>query len=92
MDLNLKVIVNRDLKYVFIDQDLIILGRQEKQYFSLNEVGTKIWCLLQTQTHSVYELSEKIFQTYEVSKAQCQIDIIKFIKEMMQHQLILKVH
>jgi hypothetical protein len=66
-----------------------IRGRTEDlaSIFTLNELGTLIWNLLDGQA-SVNQIAEAVSETYEVSLEQATEDILEFLKSLQAEGLI----
>lgn len=65
-------IVFRDLQ-----GELVCLNLATGVYFGLDQVGTRIWQLLQ-EHQSLQLVLEHLIEEYEVPEAQCREDLLKF--------------
>lgn len=64
-----------------------ILHLKNNTYYSLDEVGTALWDLLR-QERSVEELGNAIADRYGISREQCDTDILVFLQQLDEHNLI----
>ena len=71
-----------------IDNQVVILQYETGTYFTLNEVGTNIWQLLE-QGQTLQEILDHLAQEYDVSRERLQQDISILIKKLEEKGLIL---
>jgi hypothetical protein len=57
-----------------IDREAVILHLKSGVYYGLNEVGARVWALLQQPT-SLAEIEATISSEFEVSSEQCAADV-----------------
>jgi hypothetical protein len=77
--------VSTDLK-----GEAIILNVKTGKYFSLNEVGTRVWKLL-AESVSVQTIYETIVNEYQVEAARCEQDIKTLLASLYHAGLVLQV-
>lgn len=66
-------VVFRDLQ-----GELVLLNLTTGVYFGLDQVGTRIWQLL--QEHQVLQsVLDRMVEEYEVAETQCREDLLKFV-------------
>jgi len=70
-----------------LGQEAVILGAEAGQYFGLNEVGARIWELVQTPVR-VSEICAALCEEYEVSAAQCEQDVLVLLNELRAKGLL----
>ncbi len=68
-------------------QGAVILGFRDGMYFELNEVGAKIWYLLQ-RPRSVESILDTLTEEYDVSVSQCEADILSLADQLLARGLI----
>ena len=66
---------------------VVILGLESGQYYSLNDVGTRIWDLVQ-EPKTVLELRDAIVCEYDVDPERCGQDVLEVLKNMESEGLI----
>jgi hypothetical protein len=62
----------------------------EQKIYALNDVGEFIFDQLNGKT-TLQKILQKLLKEFAVSKEQAEADILQFITEMSQHQLVCKV-
>jgi hypothetical protein len=65
----------------------VILGLRDGVYFELNEVGARIWQLLQ-QPRSLASVLAVLLEEYDVSAAQCEADVLALAENMLNRGLL----
>jgi len=75
-------VVSRDL-----EGEAVILNLETGTYFGLNEVGTRIWTLIQ-EHESLNRVFEAIRHEYEVSPEALEGDLLRIIDELRTKGLI----
>ncbi len=70
-----------------IDGQAIALNLETGQYYTLNELGTRIWALLQ-QEDSIAGIVRAIEAEYEVTREQARTDLEVFLKDLQQNGLV----
>ena len=65
----------------------VILGLRDGVYFELNEVGARIWQLLQ-QPCSLQVVLATLLDEYDVSPAQCEADLLSLVEDMLRRGLV----
>jgi len=58
--------------------ELVLLNLTTGVYFGLDQVGTRIWHLLQEHRH-LQSVLDRMVQEYEVAEARCREDLLKFV-------------
>ena len=67
--------------------ETVILNPVSGVYFGLDEVGARVWELIETP-RTVTELCEAITQEYAVAAEQCKQDLIKLLRELAAAGLV----
>lgn len=70
-----------------LDQETIILDITSGIYSQLNTVGTSIWEIL-SQPATFETVLNKILVIYDISEEKCINEILCFLRELAEHQLI----
>jgi len=65
----------------------VILGLRDGVYFELNEVGARIWQLLQ-QPCSLQTVLATLLDEYDVSPAKCEADLLSLVENMLKRGLV----
>lgn len=69
------------------DSEVAIVQLQTKKIFTLNELGIFIWKLISDQL-SEEEITEKIVQTFEVSKETAKRDLDQLLSQLKKEQIL----
>lgn len=67
--------------------DVRVLLNDDLEYLGLDEVGQRIWDLLE-EPSSLGELVDRLTDEYEVDEATCRADVSRFLDALQQHQLV----
>jgi hypothetical protein len=89
-----RAITNMSIVSVLPDQvssqlgdEAVILNVKTGTYFGLNEVGTRIWSLIQEPV-PVEKVIQTLLDEYEVDPKQCEEDILNLIDDLSNAALI----
>jgi hypothetical protein len=79
--MNENSIVSRapDLFHSYLEKDAVMMNVKTGHYFRLNEVGTRIWDLLEGGPLGVGILADRILPEFSVAREQLVADIIAFV-------------
>jgi hypothetical protein len=83
VNLDTTIVRNTDLMAVPMDGDLVMMSISQGTYYGINPVGGRIWTLLE-QPASVASLCNTIVSEFEVTKEQCQQDVLQFVEQMLK--------
>lgn len=67
--------------------EAVILNLKSGKYYGLNEVGARIWNLLQ-EPRTLNEIRNVILEEYEVESEHCDRDLLNLLKELAAEGLI----
>ena len=70
-----------------LNEEVAILNLDKAVYFGLAGVGAHIWQSLE-QPRSVQEICKSITDNFEVSSAECQADVLKFLNQLQDVGLL----
>jgi molybdopterin/thiamine biosynthesis adenylyltransferase len=70
-----------------IGAESALLDLNKEHYFSLNDVGTRMWSVLVSAT-SIHQAQQTLQREYEVETAQIQHDLHDLIEQLVQHDLL----
>jgi hypothetical protein len=70
-----------------VDQELVILNLARNHYISLDEIGRRIWELLETQ-RSVEDLCRQLSQEFDATAEQISADVLPSLKELESEGLV----
>ncbi len=67
--------------------EAVILSLRDGTYYGLNEVGARIWHLIQ-QPIAVRSICATLLEEYDVEPAQCERDLLTLLDDLAAHNLI----
>jgi len=67
--------------------DVVILGLKDGMYFELNEVGARVWHLIQ-EPRSIQSVVDTLLEEYDVGAAQCEADVLSLAEDMLKRGLV----
>jgi hypothetical protein len=70
-----------------LDQATIIAGLRAGHYYEVNEVGSRIWELVQTPIAAA-DVQLAIATEYEVAPERCEADVLALLARMADERLI----
>ena len=70
-----------------LDGESVILDLEEGIYYGLDEVGTRIWELIQKPVQ-IQHVIDAITQEYDVTRERCTADIFNLLADLQEHHLL----
>ncbi len=67
--------------------EAVLLDLQTGQYYGVNEVGTRIWELVQ-EPRSLESIVDELERQYEVGRDLLETDAGKFLEQLLDHDLV----
>jgi hypothetical protein len=67
--------------------EVVILNLSAGMYYGLDEVGARIWELLQ-ESRTVSEIQETISTEYDVERSRIDHDVVAFLQRLSDEKLI----
>jgi hypothetical protein len=87
VDVSSIVAVSSNQVSTTLGNEAVILGADAGQYFGLNEVGARIWELVQ-QPVRVSAICEAVCAEYEVAPDECERDVVALLNELSRNGLL----
>ena len=81
------LVATRKMVDASVGEETIILQLQNGQYYSLDEVGVRIWNLLKTRV-TVREIEAALLAEYEVDAEECHREVVRLVSELMEEGLV----
>ncbi len=81
------IVANQEQISSDLGGEAVILNLKTGVYHGLNEVGARIWNLIQ-QPKAVYDIKQTLLQEYEVDAQQCDRDLIALLENLIVAELI----
>ena len=70
-----------------LNDDIVILNLSSGTYYGLNEVGARVWQLIQ-QPRCVGEIHSLLLDEYDVTPDACHQELLKLLQELKKAGLI----
>ena len=84
---NIVVVVTKDQISRDLDGEAVILNTKSGIYCGLNEVGARIWQLIQ-EPRNVKDLLDTLIEEYEVKPERCEREVLALLQKMSNNGLI----
>ena len=81
------VVVAPGLTAANLGDEAVLLDANSGRYYGLNELGARIFELARTP-NSVSEIKALLLQEYKVEEAQLEADLLAFLRDMAQRNLV----
>jgi len=82
------VVSSQQVSGDLLDGEVAILNLPDGVYYSLTDVGGRIWNLIQ-QPKTVHELNEILLQEYDVDPEICYHELMDLLQDLANHGLII---
>jgi hypothetical protein len=89
--LDRKLIAAESIVSAELDNEVVLLNVQTGIYFGLDEVGGRIWALLETGA-SEDEIFHKLVDEYEVEPNELRADLMEFLDVLTSRGLVRTVN
>jgi hypothetical protein len=67
--------------------EVVILSLEDGIYYGLDEVGARVWSLIQTPT-AVASIRDAILEEYDVDAPQCEHDLLALLDDLAARGLV----
>jgi Coenzyme PQQ synthesis protein D (PqqD) len=84
---DLEVVAAKDQISRDLDGEAVILNMKSGVYCGLNEVGARIWQLVQ-KTIDIEQICETLLAEYNVEKERCENEVLALLQQMAAKGLI----
>ena len=81
------LVVTKDQVSADLSEEAAILNLKSGIYYGLNEVGARIWKLVQ-ESKTVSEIKDTLVREYDVKSDQCETDLFALLAELLSKGLI----
>lgn len=78
---------NPEIDATDLDGEAVMMNMEKGQYFMMNEVGSRIWEIIDEPT-KVSLVIETLIKEFEVDKEECEKTVINFLSELSYAELI----
>jgi len=76
-----------DVVFRDLEGEIVLLNLETGIYFGLNPLGTRIWHLIRAH-RSLQQVLDSVVEEYEVTTAQCEDDLLRFVALLREKGLI----
>ncbi len=87
---NWKIKQNLDTAARIIEGQALVITPEDSFLHTMNEVGTRIWEIAEKEI-VIKDIIETICQEFEVNRDEACRDVIEFIQQMLDKNLIIKL-
>lgn len=70
-----------------VDDALVMMSLEKGAYYGLDEIGSQIWSQLEAPTR-VAALCDNLQAQYDVTRAQCEEDVLAFLQELLDEGMV----
>ncbi len=70
-----------------LGDETVIMGLASEEYFSLQDVGARIWEMIQ-EPKTVKEIRDAILNDYAVEPERCEPDLLAVLQQMAEEGLL----
>ena len=82
-----RFVVSEEVLSQEVNGETVLLDLEGESYFGLDEVGTRVWQLLQAKS-TVADTLDTLFQEYDVSQEQLESDVGELLEKLVDAGLI----
>ncbi len=86
IEMNTRLVRLQGLQTALIDDEIVILKLQTNNYVALNEIGRRIWELLESPCR-VADLCQQLNQKFAATPEQIAADVLPFLAELESENL-----
>ncbi len=87
MQKNSRIVAKKGHLATDLGNETVIFNTQCEKYYGLNDVGTRVWALIQ-QPRTVGEIVKIVTQEYEVEPERFERDLTKLLQDLESAKLI----
>ena len=87
LSLDSTIVRNLDQLSTDLGDETVILGLASGEYYSLEDVGARIWEIIQ-MPKTVKEIRDAIVNDYNVDPERCERDLLAVLQEMAEEGLV----
>jgi hypothetical protein len=85
------VVAAKEQAFCSLAEEAVILDLKAGVYYSLNEVGARVWYLIQ-EPKSVSQIADTIQQEFDVDAERCERDVVRLLQDLAGKELIRVQH
>lgn len=81
------VVRHPDLVFAHMGEEVVMMSQDQGDYLGLNAVASAIWEMTESPQR-VADICTQLQERYEVTPEQCQRDVLIFMQQMLDKELI----
>jgi len=81
--------VARDVQSRRFHEEVVVLDLRRGEYFSLNEVGARVWDALSSGA-TLREVIETLAVDYDTSVTQLSVDVLAVVEDLLRRELVVQ--
>ena len=87
MQLDKRLAKSERFAWRVIEDEAVLLDRDEAEVLRLNAIGTEIWQALDG-ARSIAEIINQIHQSFDVDRKTAEKDVLRFMKELVNREMV----
>ena len=85
---NCKITRHLEVCATFIDNELVMMGPEDKIYYRINSSGLRIWNFLESNTYTLQEIVDYIANDYKVEPSRVLDGVQAFILLLLEKKIL----
>jgi sulfur transfer complex TusBCD TusB component (DsrH family) len=85
-----RLVVSDQQVFTTLGSEAVILGMRDGVYYGLDEVGARVWSLLEAP-RPVSELVSALVNEFEVAPDRCTADVLALLEDLLARGLVIEV-
>ncbi len=82
-----RVVRHPDLVFAQMGDEVVMMSQDQNDYLGLNAVASVIWDKLE-QPRQVGDVCKELLEQFEVTQDQCEADVVRFVEQMLERELV----
>ncbi len=82
-----RVVASRDQLAAAVGDEMVILGVRDAVYYGLDDVGTRIWALVQ-EPRTLDEIADRLVADYDVDRSRALADLTVLVDRLADRGLL----
>lgn len=87
LNLNSVIIAKKEIAASDMDGETVMLSIETGKYYNLGQMGGAIWSLIENPI-KIQDIINKLMEEYNVTKTQCEEEVLSFVNELYEQSLI----
>jgi len=85
--LETKIVGNTSVVFNEMDGEIIMMSIDKGEFYGINSLGSRIWQMLETPK-AVSEVCDALLPDFDVTREQCEKDILFFLNRLAEKEVI----